>query len=133
MNALHIGQTTHVTVQAKNPWNDSRIDLASGCTYDFIVPENEHWSDSSIHCGADGYPPKWYLAVWERFRRAPTVDWFKLIGTVGHSAKNPIIIGSRLTDFSPIESGRLYCFANDVRIMYWNNSGAIRLNITRKA
>jgi len=128
---LSIGESADVTVKARNPWNDSGIELSAGAHYDFIVSGNQTWSDASISCGADGYARR-YLAMWEPFRRVPTADWFKLIGTIEQSTQNPIIIGSRLLDFSPSKSGRLYCFANDVRLMYWNNCGLITVTVTRK-
>jgi len=33
---------------------------------------------------------------------------------------------------SPKSTGLLYCFANDVSFMYWNNEGEIQLTVSRK-
>ena len=133
MSSTQIGQTIRLDISARSPWNDSGIDLISGGRYDFIVPGDQKWKDASIECDADGYRSRFPLKAFEPFRRVPDQNYFKLIGTIGRSSEEPIVIGSRLEDFSAWKSGRLYCFANDVRIMYWNNSGSIGLNLTRRA
>jgi hypothetical protein len=133
MNPKEIGQTVRIDINAKNPWNDSGIDLVRGARYDFVVPGSQHWRDSSIECDADGYSAPFLLKFFEPFCRVPSQNYFKLIGTINRSLEMPIVIGSGLEDFLPFRSGRLYCFANDIRIMYWNNCGSIGLNVTRKA
>jgi len=57
--------------------------------------------------------------------------WFTLIGTIGKSEKAAFIIGCSLKYFQPVENGRLYCFANDLSFMYWNNSGTVTVRVTR--
>ena len=120
-----------MTVVADNPWNDSGVDIIAGGNYDLVA--SGKWKDASNECNADGYLSTPILKIFEGLRRVPDARYFKLIGTIGRSTHDPILIGSKLTDFSPNKSGRLYCFANDVRWMYWNNSGAIELTISRRA
>lgn len=128
---MKLGETASVCVRADTRWNDSGIDLVPGCDYSFIVPNGETWTDWTEACGPDGYKSTPLLRFWEEFRRVREADWFTLIGTIGRSARPPIIIGSKLLNFPPPYPGRLYLFANDVWCMYWNNKGQIDLKVTR--
>src|ERR1039457_5661494 len=112
MNLTQIGQILRIDINAKNPWNDSGIELVSGAKYDFLVPGDQKWKDASIECDADGYSSPLLLKAFELFRRVPNQNYFKLIGAIGRSLEEPIVIGSRLEDFLAFRSGRLYCFAN---------------------
>lgn len=132
MSSLEIGESsTVISVSARNPWNDSGIDLAVGAKYTFAA--TGLWKDASIECGPDGYESTPLLKLFERFRRVPQAPYFKLIGTIERSLHDAIVIGSSLPDFAPSRSGRLCCFANDVRLMYWNNAGCVELRVTRTA
>ncbi len=112
-------------------WNDCRVYLQHSGTYDFTTDDSK-WRDASISCDANGYPSTTFLRLFEKLRRIPNENYFKLIGAVDRSTSKPIVIGKSLTNFSPRESGQLFCFANDVAFMYWNNHGSIFLTITRK-
>jgi hypothetical protein len=133
MARLEIGKTVRTTIKADEPWNDSQIDLVKNGQCDFLVPGVQTWKDASIPADADGYPTPIHLKIFEPVRRIPKENFFKLIGTIGRSLANPVIIGRTLSSFSAPIDGRLYCFANDVRDMYWNNCGLIELNVTRRA
>jgi hypothetical protein len=128
---LEVGESIEFWVHAQIPWNDSRVDLVAGATYDFVVEDSQTWNDFSIASSAGGYGSRPGQHIWERFRRIPTAHWLELIGTVGKSLNCAFIIGCRLVRFSPAVSGRFYCFANDLRFMYWNNSGSIKVEIAR--
>jgi len=129
--AMTIEETACVCVEADKVWNDSGIDVLPNETYNFVVPQSESWIDYDIPRSADGYASTPLIKMWESFRRVPDESWFKLIGTIGRSVKPPIVIGSQLTGFSPSFPGRLYCFANDLLWMYWNNKGSINVRVTR--
>ena len=132
MSSLEIGESsTVISVSARNPWNDSGIDLAIGAKYDFVA--TGHWKDACKECDADGYPSTPLLKLFERFRRVPQAPYFKLIGTIERSLHDAIVIGSSLLHFAPPRDGQLYCFANDVRLMYSNNAGCVELRVTRTA
>jgi len=123
-------QTWRIPIAASNPWNDTGIDLTAGSVYDFIA--TGEWKDASIPSDADGYLSTPILKLFERFRRIPGARYFKLIGTIGKSTRESLLIGIKLTGFLPAKSGRLYCFANDVRCMYWNNNGSVELTVIRR-
>jgi hypothetical protein len=128
---MNVGETTYVCVQADKLWNDSGVHVMPGQTYNFVVPENEKWIDWHIPCGAAGYPSTPLIRPWEELRRVPDANWLQLIGTIDRSAKPPIVIGSKLVDFSPPFPGRLHFFANDLAWMYWNNKGNLAVTVTR--
>jgi hypothetical protein len=129
--ALPVGESAEFWVHAEIQWNDSGVDLIANGKYDLVVLGSQTWNDASIVSGAGGYGSHSGQHIWERFRRIPTADWLELIGTIGKSTDSAFIMGKKLIGFSPSISGRLYCFANDLRFMYWNNSGSIKAIVSR--
>ena len=129
VNAMQVGQSAEVSVHAKTIWNDTGIQLERQQTYRFEVAHSERWLDSSILCGAEGFTsPNRYVGMWEWARRAPNSRWFLLMGSI---QKGPVFeIGVDLIK-RIADSGTLFCYANDVIAMYWNNRGSIKLKITR--
>jgi hypothetical protein len=129
--SIAIGQTAYAWVYADKLWNDSGIDVISGQSYTLAVPTSERWVDDWKSCGAEGYTSSSLMRPLEFFRRVREARWFQLVGTIGRSRKQAVVIGSKLTEFLPQFPGRLYFFANDVLWMYWNHKGAIAVRITR--
>ena len=115
---MNVGETTYISVRADKLWNDSGILVIPSQTYNFVVPENEKCIDWHIPCGADGYPSTPLLRPWEELQCVPDANGFELIGAVGGSTKPPIVIGSRLFNFSaPLRSlGRRYRNREDERV-----------------
>ena len=67
---LQIGQSTTVTIQARNKWNDTGIQLIAGQEYQFTSAGK--WVDWFIPCDGDGFPSdNWVLRVTEWQRRVP--------------------------------------------------------------
>ena len=130
-SVIKIGDTAYVAVAANKRWNDSGIDLFPGYTYNFIVPQNEKWVDWHQWSGANGYESTRLFRVLEILRPAPDADWLQLIGQVGKSRGERLVIGSKLFGFSPSRPGRLYLFANTLPYMYWKNQGTIAARVTR--
>ena len=127
---MEIGESTTKTILASEKWNDTGIRLVAGEEYHFKA--NGEWKDSTILCDADGYAsPNFFLRASEWLRRAPKERWFALIGTIEQDENTAFRIGIEAT-MSPKSTGLLYCFANDVSFMYWNNEGEIRLTVSRK-
>jgi len=100
--------------------------LEAGVTYRIEPLPDQKWIDGWIHCDPDGYE-KWYLAPFRRWRRQPEAAWFALIGVIGHEA--PFEIGSG-TVVTPTVDAELFCYANDIPFMYWNNRGEIEVEVT---
>ena len=128
---MRVGQTAYVCVHANKLWNDSGVDVVSGQSFAFVVPDSERWTDWKKQCNADGYDSTQLMRPWESLRRVPQARWFQLICTIGKTNQSPIVVGSHLLDFLPPSPGRFYLFANDIPWMYWNNHGTIAVRITR--
>jgi hypothetical protein len=116
-----------------NRWsNTTNIRLEEGESYRFY--SSGMWTDGGTPpCTAAGYSsPK--LERWERLRREPQAKWFSIIGRVENRKETQFDIGNlleRRASYKAVTSGVLYCFANDVWFMYWNNSGAVDLQIEK--
>ena len=72
------------------------------------------------------------LRLAERLRRAPSQQWFALIGAIDQDPSTQFLIGTGC-DYRPPRSGKLTCFANDVLGFYWNNKGQLELTVERVA
>ncbi len=89
------------------------------------------WMDGSIRCGPDGYTRATLaFRLAERWRRAPGARWFALVGAVERRRATLFAI-ERGRTWQPPLAGELYCFANDLPFMYWNNAGSMNLTIVR--
>lgn len=49
---------------------------------------------------------------------------------MGHAGGQTFLIGSAAA-ITPTRAGELRCYANDVPLMYWNNTGSVTLTIVR--
>ena len=88
------------------------------------------WCDASIRTGPAGYPSRSLgFRLAEPFRRARKANWFALIGTI-HQKGPAFVIGDG-TDIVIPADGLLYCFANDLPSFYFNNSGHVKVVVTR--
>jgi hypothetical protein len=126
---LGVGETECVSIRAGAKWNDTGFDVAAGESYEFRAAGE--WVDWIIRTDANGYESsEGYLKPLERFRRAPQQRWFALIGAVNRRKENQFLIGiDRKAKMRA--AGRLYCFANDIPLLYWNNKGVVELKIRR--
>lgn len=137
---LAVGETEPFTVRAKEQYSWSGVRLEAGGHYAFVVPESEKWRDKKIVCGPEGWQTEdlpWYkeevVELLERRRRCPKADWFELIGTVGDDEEHFFRIGRGGEDatYQAPEDGELFAFANDLRTMYGNNHGEIKVQVKR--
>ena len=130
MRTLGVGETaSDLVIDSRVHWNVTGIVLGSNQTYRFETPSDAWWSDSSIRCGPEGYRKALFRPL-EGFRRVPQAAWFELVGAVGEDEPALFRIG-RGCDYPVTRSGHLRLFANDLWFMYWNNHGAISVNLTR--
>jgi hypothetical protein len=151
MNSLlHLskdGDCAIIEINAKSHWNASGILFEKDVRYQIEVEggKNAKWKDKSIETTADGWclPPKakcegtgdkaldWIIGLMEPFRRAPDRNWFKLIGVVAGAEYQQDPIGNEGT-LKPRSDGEFCSFANDLSWKYYNNSGTLKLKITRQ-
>ena len=126
---MQVGEKTKVTVAARPLWNGTGVMLDAGHTYR-LSAEGE-WVDWYIKCGPAGYPsPNIVTRLLEMARREPTQLWFALIGAIARDTSSQFLIGAGC-NYRAVRSGELTCFANDVRGLYWNNTGDVQLTIER--
>jgi hypothetical protein len=119
-------------IYSRKKWNDTKVDLIKDCEYKFKA--TGMWFDWFIPCSADGYPDALDRLMDNIFgrckKRSPSPKWFQLVGEVDKNKSHTIELGKEGTFFAP-ENGRLFVYANDVSSAYWNNYGAIKLEITQ--
>jgi hypothetical protein len=128
---MQVGESRSAQVKARTRWNDTGIDLLEGQTYQLTATGT--WRDCNIPAGPCGYESKnFILRFTERRRRAPHAKCFALIGSIGRNYDTQFLIGCS-REYQVLRSGRLFCFANDVRIAYLNNSGEVKLTVTRSS
>lgn len=131
---LNKGEYLRVWIPASQAWASGRIHVKAGEAYRFEVHGDQTWKDLFAKVRADGRA-SWcyrnYMKLFNRFKRAKGQPWFALIGNIGKdSPKFAFLIGNG-TERRFDQEGDLYCFANDLKCMYWNNSGCLELTITR--
>jgi hypothetical protein len=114
-----------VQVFARHHWNATGVTLDPDRAYDLTV--RGRWTDAYIATDATGFE-RWWLRLAKRWLPIPTARWFALIGRVGPRGA-PFLIGRGRHGYRPAEGGELYCCANDLPFMYWNNRGALVLTI----
>jgi len=116
------------SIKACHLWNNTGIRLEAGRTYRMTA--TGRWHDAWNTCGPDGYKSNNPVLTWAgHWRRAPTQDWFVLMGTINQDTTTMFRIGSA-AQITAATTGTLYCFANDVPGMYWNNWGSVDLTVT---
>ncbi|WP_283196059.1 hypothetical protein [Rhizobium sp. AN80A] len=102
-------------------------DLRQGATYAFKASGT--WTDWYIKKSANGYESPWLEPV-AKCKVMPDKPWFVLVGAIDKDKSTAFAIGESLKPWSAPRDGILYCCANDIPWMYWNNSGAVELTCT---
>jgi len=128
---LNVGDNKVAPIFARNKWNDTTIEVRTGETY--TLEATGAWYDASIRTGPDGYAsPSAGFRLVEGRRRFPEGNWFQLIGAIGQDGVTSFAVG-RSKELSPLKDGVLYCYANDLPFMYGNNSGSLKLKVSRNS
>lgn len=131
---LALGESLVVNVLAKEPWNDTRLQVEPGDTYDLQTLPEQLWEDDTVGNDAEGHA-NWffriYMTPFKPLRRAKKVPFFALAGQVGKGPEHKAFLIGKSLHWKVTTAGRFYCYANDVKGFYWNNTGAITLIITR--
>jgi uncharacterized protein (DUF2235 family) len=88
------------------------------------------WWDASYRHGPDGDgSPNFFMRMWEGVRRMRHENWFELICGLDSQKRTAFPVGSGRQIVAAVD-GELTCFANDVWLMYWNNTGAIQMTVS---
>jgi len=128
---MQINQEVSVSIQARPHWNDTGIDLYKGQSY--LLNASGEWRDWKYRASPCGYKSRntaQRLTTWARRHRA--ADWFALVGSISKHHNTYFTIGCG-SECQPTRDGRLFCFANDNWLFYFNNSGCVQLVVTRVA
>ncbi len=131
MMILEVGESITVPeIKAAEYWNSTNINLEVTAIYALEVQGEQFWYDWFIQADANGYTRPWLKWV-EGLRRCPSENWFALIGSISQNSRHNFLIGKGINNYKPPLTGNLYCYANDVPFMYWNNKGSLSLTVTR--
>ncbi len=122
---LEINESKSFTIYSREFWNETDVEIQSGEEYKFVAEGN--WKDLSKETDANGYS-NWYMSLFDSLKRSRNNQWFALIGSVNKSGG--FLIGKN-SQIPFQQNGKLWCYANDVRGFYWNNSGTVLLTVTR--
>jgi hypothetical protein len=127
--SLRVGEAATAPVLARPRWNFTGVRLVRGGEY--LITGEGTWKDAGYEHGPDGgTSPNLYMKMWEWLRRMRHENWFELICAVDSRKSTAFPVGSSRQIVAPAD-GELTCFANDVWLMYWNNSGEIRITVKR--
>ncbi|MEE9452228.1 MAG: DUF2235 domain-containing protein [Gammaproteobacteria bacterium] len=110
---------------AKEQYNFTGKYLQAGKKYQFTA--DGMWQDKGSPADASGFQ-KFHLKPL-RFKKGRT---FTLVGTIGRDDTTAFDIGEMIENhatFTPEKSGMLFCFANDARSNYGNNTGFIKVGV----
>lgn len=139
---LEVNDEHTCTVLAELKFNWSGIFLKKGATYEILTPAGDTWSDDTIECGPDGWASEdlpWFkeklVTLFENRRRLPEANWFELVGAYDDENDHLFRLGQTEggQEYKATRSGELYLFANDLNSKYDNNSGDLKVTITRTA
>ena len=127
---LKVGETHEVEVRARPRWTDTAVDVRPGQVYRFKA--DGCWTDLIYPSGPEGNRnPNWIMRRSMKRLRVPKARYMTLIAAIDKDQSDPIILGGGTLDWTAERAGRLYCFANDVPGFYWNNWGAVTLEVLR--
>jgi len=123
---IEVNNSATVVIRSRRIWNETEIEIQKHEEY--VFEADGLWRDLTISCDADGYTNSYMMRLFDRFKRSQSGTWFALIGSMDKD--NDFLIGKKKWIVFQ-QSGLLFCYANDVKGFYWNNSGEVSLKITR--
>lgn len=138
---LCVDQAIECSVEADRFYNFTGVIAAPSETYNIEVFQGDQWHDGKeISCDGNGWNCDSQslglialpIRAMKQFRRVPDVDWFTLCAAIGNDDSLAKPIGQR-GDYTVEVAGELTLFANDLKSKYGNNSGSLRVKITRTA
>lgn len=112
-----------IKIKACEFWNNTEFKVEKGKTYKLNA--DGKWKDCFTIRDADGWS---FLNLFRIFSRFPEARMFQLVGCINCDENTFFVIGKNRT-YKAKKTGILYCFANDWKKRYGNNSGSIKLTI----
>ena len=137
---ISLGEDRTFVVGSAEKYSWSGVFLEAGAFYTFAIDDDQMWEDGDMKCSPAGWKSEelpWYkesvVELFENKRRCPSADWFELIGSVGDEGGELFRIGrgGAHATYRARKSGPLFAFANDVKAMYFNNHGQIKVKVKR--
>ena len=128
---LAVGEArTAIRVSARRRWNPLGVLARPGETFLFAC--QGRWWDLHLGSGPEGQPGNCIQRRVEHLKRMRDAPWFCVIGSLGTDGEALFAIGAggKWTNTTR-RTAPLYAFANDVPGFYWNNWGAIRMEVRR--
>lgn len=121
-----------VFVDARLKWNGTGIHLKPGVRYRLTPDLNYEWRDARRHCGAAGWSSRWF-SWFHIFKRNRSANWLGLVAMIGNEEAFVFLDDEASITVEPSVGGHLRFYANDIGIMYWNNSDQLQVTITEVA
>lgn len=112
-------------VDSRLKWNDTRFDVVEGRTYHYVAEGT--WTDWKKECNAAGYSDP-FLDRFSFLKRCRAALWFQLVVAVDQNPSHTLPLLCHGHFIAPA-SGRLWAYANDAALAYWNNTGSLTLTI----
>lgn len=134
--------SVRIVVKVDSYWNASGLILEKGVTCRISVKDNnETWKDDTRAATAAGWWPEkglvlLFVTFAESLIRDPQQRLYHLVGAIygkcedGRTCGRLFPIGPRHRVLSPAD-GECCAFANDLPLMYANNSGSLTIQIKR--
>lgn len=158
---LHVGEEFQVVIRARCQWEYTGVVLEPGARYELTASGRwQDWKDTPV--GPEGQPradESWLKRLVRPLKRVPRAGWLQLIALPCHDfgwhyrelgigrvlwyllVADPaafmsqyVVAGRQCVVVGPAGSEAvLWCFANDARKFYGNNTGSIVLEVRRLA
>ena len=127
IKSLSLNQTAFFTINANELYSGEMLSVKYGEEYEFFCDPGQYWKDWFIRTGPDGYFNPLARLAGLRTKHTPC---FCLCGVYDYDDSTAFAIGSiKLVEIK--STGVISFFANDAKGYYKNNSGSIKLNVTR--
>lgn len=133
-NSTLAKQNEPFLLDARKIWYSPGIKLEKGRSYSIFVFDSPKWNDwRSQPCGPEGVPSSnIYMRMGEKMRICPDADYMELLVAVGgdrSTMKRWQDLAKEGGVYKATKCGPLTVCANDVRFMYWNNGGKLKIQV----
>lgn len=127
MTNFDLKQSALFTINAKTLYSTDILHVKKGEQYQFYCDKDQGWKDWFIPTGPNGY---FNVLAWLIGLRLKSAKCFCLCGVYDQKDSTAFAIGSN-NIIQMEKTGVVSFFANDTKGFYRNNSGCIKLRITR--